>query len=181
MSLRTLLLTTILSLSLFSLSSTKVELISMSLLDGRILLKVPKSFDIMTEELMRVKYPTERRPTLVYSDDSGAINVALNLTPNPANQEMIDPYFDNFKMTFENLYPSAEWKGAGVQEINGRKVGYLKLITPAIDTEIYNQIFFTDLDGQLLLCTFNCTVERLDDWEVAAEEIMQSLKLKDKK
>lgn len=155
-----------------------IDLETKSLLNDKVELKVPKEFDIMSEELMKMKYPSERRPTLVYSNESGGINVALNLTQNQASQELIPAYKDNFVKTFKNLYPSAEFKDSGVKTINGRKVGYLELVTPAIDTEIYNLMFFTDLDGKLLLCTFNCTKKSIDEWTPTAKEIMNSLKIK---
>ena len=163
---------------LLSMTIGKIELELKSLLDDKVELKIPKEFDIMPEELMKLKYPSESRPTLVYSNESGGINVALNLTQNKASQDLIEPYVENFVNTFKNIYPSAEWKGSGVKEINGQKVGYLKLITPAIDTKIYNVMFFTDLDGKLLLSTFNCTEKSITEWEQTADEIMNSLKIK---
>ena len=155
-----------------------VELETKSILNNKVELKIPHDFDIMSEELMKVKYPSERRPTLVYSNQSGGINIALNHTQNKASQELISAYQDNMLKTFKNLYPSAEWKGNGINTINGKQVGYLELVTPAMDTEIYNLIFFTDLDGKLLLCTFNCTVKSMNEWTPTAKEIMNSLKTK---
>ena len=128
--------------------------------------------------MMKMKYPSERRPALVYTNKTGGINVALNLTQNKASQNLIPTYQDNFVKTFENLYPSADWKSKGIKEINGQKIGYLELITPAMDTEIYNLIFFTDLDGKLLICTFNCTKKGMTEWTPIAKEIMNSLKIK---
>lgn len=164
----------------FLISATLIghELQIRTFLKGKVELKVPKDFQVMNEEMMKLKYPSERRPTLVYTNKTGGINVALNLTTNQANQDLIVPYKDNFLNTFKKLYPSAEWKSSGVTEINGRKVGYLEFITPAIDTKIYNLIFFTDLDGQLLLCTFNCTEKSIKEWEPTAKEIMKSFKIK---
>ena len=168
----------ILAIILTSAFTASTKLNTKSLLNDKIELKIPSDFDIMSEELMKLKYPSERRPTLVYSNATGGINVALNLTQNPASQNQIPAYQENFVQTFKNLYPSAEWKSNGVKEVNGKKVGYLELITPAIDTEIYNLIFFTDLDGKLLLCTFNCTKKSIDEWAPIASEIMMSLKVK---
>lgn len=158
--------------------TVNIDLETKSLLNGKVQLKIPKGFEIMSEELMKLKYPSERRPTLVYSNKSGGINVALNLTQNKVNQEQIPAMKDNLLQTFKNVYPSAAWKGSGVKTINGKKVGYLELVTPAIDTEIYNLIFFTDLDGKLLLCTFNCTKKSINEWTPTAKEIMNSLKVK---
>jgi len=168
----------ILTLALTTALTNVIELESRLLLNERIELKIPKNFKIMSEELISIKYPSQRRPTLVYSNESGGVNVALNLTQNKASQQEIEAYQNNFVQTFKNLYPSAEWKDNGVKTINGKKVGYLELVTPAIDTEIYNLIFFTDLDGKLLLCTFNCTRKDINKWTPVAKEIMNSLKLK---
>ena len=156
----------------------KIELELKSLLGDRVELKIPKEFNLMSEELMKLKYPSNKRPTIVFSDETGGINVALNLTENNASQELIEPYVENFVKTFKGIYPSAEWKDSGITEINGQKVGYLKLITPAIDTKIYNVMFFTDLDGKLLLSTFNCTEKSISEWEETADEIMNSLTIK---
>lgn len=167
-----------LTLILVSATAKRVDLEKKSLLSNRIELKVPKEFQIMSEEMMNTKYPSDRKPKLVYTNRSGGINVALNLTESQANQNLIIPYKDNLLETFKGIYPSAEWKSSGVKEINGRKVGYLELVTPAIDTKIYNLIFFTDLDGKLLLCTFNCTINDMEDWIPTAKEIMNSLRVK---
>ncbi|MEZ5069899.1 MAG: hypothetical protein R2751_02755 [Bacteroidales bacterium] len=167
----------VLSLILISSKISDVDLVVKSLLDDKVELKIPASFEIMSEEMTKTKYPSERRPTLIYTNETGEINVALNLTQNQASQEMINAYQESFVKTFKTLYPSAEWIETGVADINNRKVGYLELITPAIDTEIYNLMFFTDLDGKLLLCTFNCTIDSIDNWTPIAKEIMKSLKV----
>lgn len=163
---------------LLSLTSSNIKLKLRSLLDDRIELKIPKDFDIMSEELTKVKYPSENRPTLIYSNENGSINVALNLTENSASQSFIETYVESLVGTFENLYPTAEWKDSGTTEINGRKVGYLKLITPSVDTKIYNVIFFTDLDGKFLVTSFNCTEDFIPEWEGTSDEIMNSLNIK---
>ncbi len=168
----------ILTITIATAFTLTIEFETKSLLNDKIELKIPKDFEIMSEELMKLKYPFERRPTLVYSNESGGINVALNLTQNNASQELIPAYKENFVQTFKNLYPSADWKDSGIKVINGKKVGYLELVTPAIDTEIYNLMFFTDLDGKLLLCTFNCTKKSITEWTLRAKEIMNSLKIK---
>ena len=168
----------ILTLILISATFSKIELELKALLNDKVELKIPHDFEIMSDEMIQTKYPAANRPTLVYTNKSGGINVALNLTQHPANQDIILSYKDNFMQSFKNAYPSAEWKDSGVKEINGKKVGFLELVTPALDTEIYNLVFFTDLEGKLLLCTFNCTKKDTGEWIPIAQEIMNSLKIK---
>jgi hypothetical protein len=157
---------------------SNIELVTKSLLNDKVEMKVPKDFDIMKEEMLQLKYPSEQRPTLVFTDEPGTINVALNHIQSKASQASIVLYKDNFLKTFKNVYPSAEWKGSGVLEVNGRKVGYLELVTPAIDTDIYNLMFFTDVEGRLLLCTFNCTKEKMAEWTPVGQQILHSLRIK---
>ncbi len=169
----------LLLLTLVLVSATvNIELEKRSLFNNRLELKIPKDFQVMSEEMLSIKYPSDRRPTLVYTNKSGGINVALNLTESRATQNEIPSYKDYLLETFKSAYPSAEWKSSGVTTINGRKVGYLEFVTPAIDTEIYNLFFFTDLDGKLLLCTFNCTIGSMNEWNSTAKEIMHSLRVK---
>jgi hypothetical protein len=80
--------------------------------------------------------------------------------------------------TFKNIYPSAQWYDSGIKEINGKDIGFIELLTPAVDTEIYNLIWLTDLDGKLLITTFNCTKAEKDDWEPIAKAIMGSQQYK---
>ena len=167
----------LLGVMLISWTSPTIELENRKVLGGKVEILLPKEFEVMSEDMMKLKYPSERRPTLVYTDKTGGVNVAFNHTENKASQQQIDVFKESFVSTFKNLYPSAEWKGTGVTEINGRKVGYLELVTPAIDTKIYNLMFFTDLDGRLLLCTFNCVAKKEKDWLEPAKQIMNSLKV----
>ena len=141
------------------------ELEKISILSDKVELLMPESFEIMTEEMAKLKYPSERRPTIIYTNESGSVNIAFNHTENQATSDQLSDYKDSFVETFSNLYPSAQWYRADVETINGADFGVLEMITPAVDTEIYNLMWFTDLDGRLLLATFNCTKEQMDEWK----------------
>lgn len=160
------------------ISQDQNRLDTKSLINDKIEIKIPVDFEIMTDELLELKYPSQNRPTFVYTNKSGGINVAFTKSKTKFSQDDILPFKDMMVRTFTKNYPTAEWINKGVKQINGRKVGFLELITPAIDTKIYNLMFFTDLDGQLLLCSFNCTHKNMNDWKPTAKEIMESLKIK---
>jgi hypothetical protein len=156
----------------------KIELEKRSILKGKVEIILPKQFNLMPEEMLKLKYPTDRRPTIVYSNETGTVNIAFNHTASKATQEQIEVYKNTFISTFKASYPTAEWKSTGVKQINGKKVGFIELVTPAIDTKIYNFMFFTNFEGRLLLCSFNCTVEQQSAWVEAAQKISNSLTIK---
>lgn len=152
-------------------------------------LKIPKGFTIMSEEMVKLKYTPERRPTLIYTNEVGDINVALNLTNSMTTQAQLPADKDNLLHTYRHQYMGAREKWDGIQMVNGRKVGFIEFgsgFTPnntvygtsVTKNGIYNLIFFTDFHGRLLLCTVSCTDKNIEQWQHAAKEIMASLKLK---
>ena len=163
---------------LFAFRSAGIEFETKALLGNRIELKIPKGFTIMSEEMAKIKYPPERRPTLIYTNEAGTISVALNLTTNMSTQAQLPADKDNILYTYRHQYTGARQKWHGMKEVNGRKVGFIEFGTPAAEASVYTLIFFTDLHGQLLLCTVKCTDKNIEQWQPAAKEIMASLKLK---
>lgn len=150
-----------------------------TVLDGKLSLLVPEAFSVMDEEMLKLKYPSQRRPALVYTDQSGAINVAFNHTKDRIRQSEIAAFHKQVDGMFHNLYPTATWFNSSVTDINGRNWLMLDLRTPAIDTEIRNITVGTSLDGRLLLVSFNVTKELEDQWLEPAQTIIQSLRVRD--
>ena len=166
----------LLSLLLIAASPTPIKLQKELILSNRIGILLPSGFESMPQEMINARYPSERRPDLVYTDETGAITLSFMHTVYKASPEQIDVYHSNFVSLFKSVYPTADWKGAEVKQINGQKVGYVEFITPAAaDTRIYSLMFFTDVEGKFLLCTFRCDEEQHEYWMASAQQIMNSL------
>lgn len=146
-------------------------------LNDKVEILIPKGFTIMTEEMAKVKYPMENRPSLIYTDEKGSINIAFNHTETPVQDSLIKDMKDPMKQAFSGMYPDATWYRDEVIQINGKNVGVFELLTPGVDTKIYNLIFFTELDGKMLMTTFNCTEQQMAEWKPLAQEILQSYKV----
>ncbi len=157
---------------------SQVEFLSKSLLEDKIELKIPADFEIMSEKMLLSKYPKEERPQFVYTNEKGTIYVAINHTKHPASQNNIKTYQEQAIASFKSIYPQAEWIDDGVININDRKQGYVEFVAKTEDAEVYNLMFFTDLENRLLICTFSCTKKAMEEWVSVAKEIRESLKIK---
>ncbi|HHY73113.1 MAG TPA: hypothetical protein GX497_07790 [Bacillus bacterium] len=153
------------------------KLKSKKVLSDRVEILIPKDFEVMSEEMIAIKYPQGNPPTLVYTDNEGEVNIAFNHTTTPIEDSEIEQAKPTLKAGLESAYPDATWYRDEMTTINGKNVGVFELITPALDTNIYNLMFFTELDGQLLVATFNCTEELSDEWKPLAQQILQSYKV----
>lgn len=73
-------------IALFSFTTvsaqTDAALKPTEILSGKVTILIPETFEIMSDEILAVKYPNgTRRPTSVYTNKDANINVAFNLTP----------------------------------------------------------------------------------------------------
>ncbi len=58
----------------------------------KLTLLFPQGFSIMGEEMLSLKSPRQRRPTLVKTDETGAINLAINHTKDRMRQSSIGTF-----------------------------------------------------------------------------------------
>ncbi|OEF99135.1 hypothetical protein BHF71_10045 [Vulcanibacillus modesticaldus] len=159
----------------FNIQDIKLE--RKEVLSNKVSILIPDSFKKMSEELMKIKYPKENRPTLVYTNEDATVNIAFKVTENEIRPEQIQGFKEIIKNNLQEVYSTDGLVKDGVYEINGKTIGMIEYKTPADDTEIYNYIFFTDLDNKLLLSTINFTTEKKEVWQPIAEEIMNSLEI----
>ena len=160
-------------------AKAQIKLEPRSLLNNKIELLVPDYFKPMSADMMAEKYPNaSQQPNLVLTDANGEVNIVISQTPQPIGPEQMGQYKDFMIGSLKRSHPDAQWLDSGVKTVNGKKVGYFKLITNASDQKVFVYYFFTDMDGKVLLFTFNCTEALLPKWKDTADAIMASLKVK---
>ncbi|WP_268625019.1 hypothetical protein [Paenibacillus alvei] len=146
------------------------------LLDKKVAIHLPKAFEIMPSDLAALKYPSERRPSLILMSESTTINIAFNHTNTPIEEQDVGAFKDAMMEFIKQTQPSAQWYENDVLQINDKSVSYFDLLIPALDTSIYNLMFCTELEGRALMCTFNCTEQEMNDWKPIAFEVMHTLR-----
>jgi hypothetical protein len=145
------------------------------LFEEQVKLRIPKTFSIMDPELASLKYPSARRPEPIYSNGSGSINIAFNHTESKVTDEEI-PDFKNFmRRNLKKMQPGVRFLSEGVKLIHEKTVGYFDFMSPAVDTELYNMVFFVQLRGRALMGTFNCPEKEMKLWQPIAKGMLESL------
>ncbi|MEK4628203.1 hypothetical protein MKZ17_08345 [Solibacillus sp. FSL R7-0682] len=153
----------------------KIPVITQPVLNGKMLIRMPNLFLIMAKELASLKYPSERRPTVIYTDETSTINLALNLTDYPLRESEVEDFQENMIEVLEQAHPSAKWLDTGMMEIQEKTIAFIEIITPAIDGDIFNLMFFAALNGQTLIGTFNCMEGDLESWRPVAKAMVETL------
>lgn len=150
----------------------KTEVVS-----GQVFMFVPDSFEPMPENYARIKYPADRRPQIIYTDET----LEINLTVNPTNNKMVNAEMEQFvqdlSFLLKRMQPNAKWLGEGVREVGDRKMGFYEFTVPVLDGVMYNGIFFIELEGKGIFFGLNCMERYQEEWRPIAHGIMDSLQI----
>lgn len=156
--------------------ASEIELVKKRVLSERVEVLIPKGFELMSEQQMDFQYShASSRPSVVFTNNN-LVSLSFNYSDNEADQDMVNMYATTFAKTYHKQYKQTTWFGEGVKEVSGRKVGYLEFMKPEMGHEVYTLVFFTDVQGKLLICTFNCADRQKPEWEPLAKKILNSLK-----
>lgn len=126
---------------------------------------LPDEFGPLSKEMARLKYPNESRPDIIYTNTETTINVTFSHKFDrleEGHEEEIRDYMGEIVM---RLHPGTLITEKNVTETGGHSLAWFDFVTPAIDTDIYNLMFFTSLKGRLLMGGFNCLDEDQEEWK----------------
>ena len=150
------------------------NLVARRVLAGKGSMLLPQDFVLMNAGDIEKKYPTAgHRPTEVYTNAGGTINVALNHTKNAAKESDLEGVKQVMDAQFNR--PSVDFINSEISELNGRKFIILEFVSQAVDTKIYNLMAIGSLEGRLVMITFNCTDNFRKEWEPVAKKIISSI------
>lgn len=161
-----------------TLGFCQAKLDSITLQSGKINLLAPIEFKSMSDEMWTAKYHSRKRPILVLSDEDGEVNLIADLTQLTATENQIPAFKEAQLQQLKKSRPDMTVLDEGVKTINGKKIGYFKFLTQAVDQKVFNYYFFTVVNGKILLFSFNSIEKLQKKWEHTADEIVASLKIK---
>lgn len=146
--------------------------------DSRVLLHVPEDFKEMPRQQRELKYPSAQRPEIILTDEAtGSINIMLNRIDSPLGEEQVKELKDGMMSILKKVNPSNIFFTDGVEIINDKNIGYFEFKSSALDSFIYNLMFFFELDGKTVMGTFCCKYEDYGDWREIAFQMMKSVRV----
>ena len=160
-----------------TLSFAQPKLDTLKLLSDKVKLLAPKELSSMSEQMWMLKYQQHPRPIMVLTDKNGEVNLIADMTQQPATESQVESFKDFQIQQLKKSRPDLSVLDDGVKSVNGKKVGYFKFVTQAVDQKVFNYYFFTIVDGKILLFTFNCIQRLQKKWESTADEIVASLQI----
>ena len=154
----------------------KLELEERELVDGKITMCLPKTFQLMEPALVDIKYPGEDQPEFVYTNEKTTVNITFSLEKEHITNEAIEALRDALAKQMQQLYPDSPIADQEIIEAGKKKVAYFSFEVPLLDEPAYNLMFFTTLEEGLLIGSFNCSVYDKKEWWPIVKQLLATIR-----
>ena len=157
-------------------SGAQDSLVVRKMFNDKIELLVPRTFRELTKEQIAAKFPDAgSRPAVVWTADDESSGIRVMEMPEDVSDQQV-PEYQTFHVRYMKQEPDQEWISDGVRKINGRNVGFVKVVHTDINT--YAHYFFVSIDGRLVQLAYHCTGKLRPSLESVGDKIAASLKVK---
>ncbi len=151
------------------------SLVLRKMFDGKVELLMPASYRQLTTEEITQRFPNQQlSPTEMWAEEDGSSSIKL-VQINQALTDKQIPEYRTFHVSRMKNTPNQEWITDGVTKINGRNVGYVKVIYTALKT--YSHFFFVSINNKLVLFAFNSFDTLRSSKEPLGDKVANSLRI----
>lgn len=151
---------------------------------------VPESFTPMTQADMISKYVSARRPIAMYTSADRRIDLGINQNSSTWSDDDLGILKDFYKAGILNLFTEVKFVQEDIKDIAGRQFVVFEFVSKVTDEEStysignntsvsnYTYIMYTLYGNRVLLFNFSCPNSMRTQWEQAAGQMMESVRIK---
>lgn len=150
-----------------------------SLENGRVSFVLPPGFTPMTADEIALKFPRRggNQPQYAYANDRRSVAIAITFSSSAVSPQQLPELKDVLQRSIQQAIPNTQWLNQEIIQINSTSWAHLEFVSPAIDTNIHNDTYFTSFDGKMLGFNFNATVEQYGAFESALRQTRDSISI----
>lgn len=131
------------------------------------------SFEV-DEELKKLLYPMDKRPKYVYGNESVNITVSFNYTEHKISEEQLDMFLSYSEKLLRSAGPKVMHVKKQMCQRDGYKMAVMEFASAAVDTKVYNIVFYVSIKGKLLMGTIYFPLELKKRQIKIAKEMLDS-------
>ncbi len=152
-----------------------------------ITMKIPTGFLSMSNRDRMEKIASSKIPLATYSTESQEVTLSINDNPMQWTSEDTKVVYGFYKASVNALFDEVKYIQDTIKQINGREFIVFEFVSTVRDDNVfssrsgernYTYIQYTSYNDQVLLFNLGCPARMQLEWEDAAEEIMQSIRIK---
>lgn len=149
-------------------------------LDGKAAIWMPEDFEELTPEEVAVSYPLGNKPDKVYSNSYLDLAAGYNYTQHEVPDEYMGDFLKIARLALERTGPKVRILSENVRKTEKHTISSIEMISHTITESIYNLMYFTSLEGRVLLGFINFNCKNRKRYKPIAQEMLSSFRLTDK-
>ena len=154
-----------------------LEMQELLLFQDKFKIYIPSSFVQMDLKKMKMKYPNESRPTVIYTNKSETVDIGLNYIKEQIDEDLIPDFRKIMQNSYMTVNPSSKILDTGEFELGERIISYYSFTNFAIGGQMYNLIFLLSLNGEILVVNQNCLKKDMSNYEPLFYGIMNTVEV----
>jgi len=152
------------------------KLKTVKLMDG-VKVSLPKEFSQMTDDDVAQKYPSTKKPLVLYTNPDRIIDFGLNVTKSKFPGNDLELLRGIYKSTFLHMYNKVTFIQDEIKTINKRKFINFEFIAEFEGQRTYSNLMYTLVKDQVFLFNFTCPQPVYQKWQATANAIMPTIKM----
>lgn len=136
---------------------------------------MPTDFVELPMEIARIKYPSAQRPDLIWSNEATTVNITFTHKEELLADEEAEEVRDLMKTILLRTNPGLKEVVCETEMVEEKPIAYMEFISPALDADVYNLMFFFSLQERLLMGSLNCLLPEKGDWRELFVQMLQSI------
>lgn len=153
-----------------------IEFEVQELFDKKMSIALPKGMMPMAEDMAKIKYTTENRPKIIYTNQEGTVNFTFNHFTLPIQDEETIQAVQQIKNLFKKIHPANIFYEMKEEAIDKTKLSWFDFKGYAIDSQLYHLIYVTPIEKTMLNGAFNCPFADAAEWKKAVLPVILSIK-----
>lgn len=155
----------------------KMDIEEKELLDGALTMLLPAEFELMDEELAKMKYPGGDRPDYIYTNEDTTVNISFTLEDSGLiSNEEVEEVKNILAKQMKRLYPGSKIEDSQPIQAGDKSVSFFSFDVPLVDGNVYNLMFFMEHREHLLMGGFNCSIHQKKQWKPLIRQMLMTIR-----
>lgn len=158
-----------------TIDNEKISFTTRYILDKKLSILMPESFLIMDGSIAKIKYPYEDRPQEIYTNEETDINFTFSLEDYTMSSDEIEDVRDTSieLIKKENMGSKFLTKGQIFAQLG--EIAYFEVIFKVSDMDIYCNMFFAEVENNVLFGNFNCPKYEMENWSRIVKGLIETI------
>lgn len=132
----------------------------------------------LEDRYIDLKYPAYKaKNKIILTNEQTTINFMFDFTEGEIEVDKLELARDQLLELLQKSKPSLIILEKSFIKTEYLDISYFEIVTPALDKDIYNFIYFFALDNKLVMSTFNCFDDEKSWWQPIIKQVIETIKI----